>query len=119
MQPGVGQPGSVPPGGLFGGSGGAAGGTVATGGTGTAVVGEGTTPGAAPIAKTQRADEPQLAINLAGCFERWGIDAGTTLTSAKIEFKNVNVQQVKQILQRLPSSLKASLEVSYNEEAQS
>jgi hypothetical protein len=31
----------------------------------------------------------------------------------------VNAQQVKQILQRLPSSLKASLEVSYNEEAQS
>jgi hypothetical protein len=118
-QPGAGQPGSVPPGGLFGGSGGATGGTVIAGGTGTAVVGGGTTPGAAPIAKTQRADEPQLAINLAGCFERWGIDAGTTLTSAKIEFRNVNAQQVKQILQRLPSSLKASLEVSYNEEAQS
>jgi len=38
------------------------------------------------------------------------------LDTAKIEFNNLTVQQVKQILTRLPSSLKASMEVIFTKE---
>ena len=112
------------PGGLFPGGGGNAGGTagttVVTGG-GTVVVPPGGTepvvPGT-PVAKTQIAQEPQIGINLCGCFERWGLHDGTTLSNAKIAFTGLSVQQIKQILQRLPSAFKASLEVTYDEESQ-
>jgi hypothetical protein len=72
-----------------------------------------------PVAKPPavlRTEEPATGINLSGYFERWGVSSGTTLSSAKIEFKDVSVQQVKQILQRLPSAFRASLEISYQEE---
>ena len=70
------------------------------------------------MTKTQNVQEPQIGINLCGCFERWGLHDGTTLTNAKIEFKGLSVQQIKQILQRLPSAFKASLEITYDEESQ-
>ena len=35
------------------------------------------------------------------------------LDTAKIEFNNLTAQQVKQILTRLPSSLEASMEVTF------
>jgi len=76
-------------------------------------------PNSPPIVKpptTRSTEEPATGINLSGCFERWGVPSGTTLSSAKIEFRDVNVQQVKQILQRLPSAFRASLEISYQEE---
>ena len=38
------------------------------------------------------------------------------LDTAKIEFNNLTVQQVKQILTRLPSSFKASMEVTFTKE---
>jgi hypothetical protein len=66
--------------------------------------------------QTKRTDEPNTGINLTGSFEKWGIDSGTILNHAKVEFEGLSVQQLKQILQRLPSSVKASLEVSYPEE---
>jgi hypothetical protein len=69
--------------------------------------------------QTRRIDEPNIGINLAGYFERWGVSSGTTLHNAKVEFNDVTVQQLKQILQRLPSSVKASLEISFPEEDQS
>lgn len=71
------------------------------------------------LPKIRRTEEPASGINLSGCFERWGVPSGVTLSSAKIELKDVSVQQVKQILQRLPSSFRASLEISYQEEDES
>lgn len=76
-------------------------------------------PASPPVMKpltTRYTEEPASGINLSGCFERWRVPSGTTLSSAKIEFKDVSVQQVKQILQRLPSAFRASLKISYQEE---
>lgn len=96
------------------------------GGTGPVIVppigGGGSTttvPPVSPTIQVKRTDEPNTGINLSGCFERWNIPSGTVLDRAKVEFEGVNVQQLKQILQRLPSSVKASLEVSYPEEDES
>lgn len=67
----------------------------------------------------KRTDEPHMGVNLIGYLERWGTPSGTLLNSAKVEFEGLTVQQLKQILQHLPSSVKASLEISYSEEDQS
>ena len=119
--PGVTTPAGTGPGGLFPGGGGNAGGATVVAGGGTVVVPTGGTgpvvPGT-PVAKTQVAQEPQIGINLCGCFERWGLHDGTTLNNAKIAFAGLSVQQIKQFLQRLPSAFKASLEVTYDEESQ-
>jgi hypothetical protein len=40
------------------------------------------------------------------------------LNTAKIELSNLTVQQVKQILTRLPSSFKASMEVTFTKEGE-
>lgn len=114
---GAGQPTA---GGLFGGdrpatppTPGAAGGTVVTPPTG----GEAGSPTA--VTRYQASQEPQIGINLCGSFEQWGLDSSDTLRSAKIEFQGLTVQQIKQILQRLPSAFKARLEVAYDEEVES
>jgi hypothetical protein len=107
--------------GLFPGSGGGKTGTTVVTCGGTVVVppsGAGAATAGTPVAKTQSLQEPQIGINLCGCFERWGLHDGTTLSSTKIEFMGLSVQQIKQILQRLPSAFKASLEVTYDEENQ-
>ncbi len=119
---GIGQAGT-PPGGLFGGSGPAGAGVILgpDGPGGTAVVtptgGQQVTP-TVPVTRAQSVPDPQIGVNLCGWFERWGLHDGATLKSAKVEFKDLTVQQVKQILQRFPSAFKAYLEVTYDEEAQ-
>ena len=67
------------------------------------------------ITQSKKTDEPASGINLSGCFEKWGISSEKTLSSAKIEFQGVSAQQVKQILQRIPSAFKASLEITFEE----
>lgn len=37
---------------------------------------------------------------------------------ARLEFAGLSVQQIKQLLQRLPSNLRATLEVSYRKNGQ-
>ncbi len=72
-----------------------------------------------PVTKAtevHRTDEATTGINLTACFEKWGIDPSAVLDTTKIEFNNLTVQQVKQILTRLPSSLKASMEVTFTKE---
>ncbi|MEI7636729.1 MAG: hypothetical protein WCJ37_05445, partial [Syntrophus sp. (in: bacteria)] len=59
--------------------------------------------------------ESTTGINLSACFEKWGVDSSAVMNTTKIEFNNLTVLQVKQILTRLPSSIKASMEVTYNE----
>jgi hypothetical protein len=73
-----------------------------------------------PVAATkiQRTDEAASGINLSGCFEAWGIPSSQVLDSAKIEFSGLTPLQVKVILQRIPSTFKATLEVSYQEEGE-
>ncbi len=66
--------------------------------------------------QTQSVLDERTGINLCGAFEQWGLDASTTLARTKIEFHNLSVQQVKQILQRLPSAFKATMEVTYTED---
>jgi hypothetical protein len=104
-------------GGLFGGSG--PGGAVVTppvGGGGPSPKGGVVSP---PIqTKTHRTEQAANGINLCGYFERWGIEPSQVLDTARIELNNVTPQQMKQILQRLPSSLKASLEVAFREGAE-
>jgi len=65
---------------------------------------------------TRRTEEPAAGIHLVGSFEKWGLDAQTHLTSAKLDFKHLTVQQFKQVLQRLPSSVKAQLEITFEED---
>ncbi len=71
---------------------------------------------AAPVAKVEKTMEPQTGINLSGMLEKWGVAPATQLLSAKIEFADLTVQQLKQILQRLPSAFRASMEITYPEE---
>ena len=67
------------------------------------------------IIQSKKSDEPATGIHLSGCFEKWGVGSDTSLDHATIEFKGVTAQQVKQILQRIPSTFKASLEVSFQQ----
>ena len=98
--------GTTTPGGLFPGGGGDTGGVGPGTGGGSAV---------APTPQTKSILDPRTGINLCGAFEQWGLDASTDLARAKIEFHNLSVQQIKQILQRLPSAFKATIEVTYTE----
>ncbi len=82
-----------------------------------------TTTGPSPVPpvppsmpQTKRAEEPASGINLSGCFESWGISSDKTIDAAKIEFSGLSAQQIKQILQRIPSSFKATMEITYTEE---
>lgn len=67
------------------------------------------------IIKSKKYDEPAIGINLSGCFESWGVSPTQSIESARIEFSSLTVQQVKQILQRIPSAFKATLEITYKE----
>src|SRR5690554_1440766 len=62
-----------------------------------------------------KSSEPANGINLSGCFEAWGVPSTENIDTATIEFKGLTVQQVKQILQRIPSSFKGTLAVSWRE----
>jgi hypothetical protein len=75
--------------------------------------GGGTT--AQPVMTNKRSVEPATGINLSGCFESWGIASSQAIETARIEFSGLSAQQVKQILQRIPSSFKATLEIVYND----
>ena len=63
--------------------------------------------------KSKRTEEPAIGINLSGCFETWGISSGQSIEIARIEFSGLTAQQIKQILQRIPSTFKASLDITY------
>ncbi|MBF0469703.1 MAG: hypothetical protein HQK61_12595, partial [Desulfamplus sp.] len=67
------------------------------------------------ITQNRKSDEPANGINLSGYFEKWGISSDKSLDSARIELKGLTVQQIKQILQRIPSTFKASLEVNFKD----
>ncbi len=65
------------------------------------------------IIETNWTNEPTTGINLSRNFEKWGVSSTQVIKSAKIEFNDLTAQQIKQILQRIPSTFKAMLEISY------
>jgi hypothetical protein len=84
------------------------------GGPGGLVGSEGTfSPASTSAVKRNRSEQPATGINLSGCFEKWGVHTGQTIETARIEFSGLTAQQVKQILQRIPSAFKAALEITY------
>jgi hypothetical protein len=76
-------------------------------------------PVIAPVIQTKRTAEPATGINLSGAFEGWGVAVTQTIDTARIEFSGLTAQQMKQILQRIPSTFKATLEIAYKEEGES
>jgi len=80
-------------------------------------VGTGGTPGTTfTLPTTKKTDEAATGINLTGSFEKWGVGPGQAIDSTRIEFDGLTAQQVKQILQRIPSAFKGKLEITYREE---
>ena len=67
------------------------------------------------ITQNRKSDKAANGINLSGNFEKWGITSDKTLDSAKIEFKGLTAGQIKQILQRIPSTFKATLEITFQD----
>lgn len=65
--------------------------------------------------KSQKVEEPATGLNLSGCFETWGVSTSQTIEKTRIEFSGLTAQQIKQILQRIPSTFKATLEIAYKE----
>ena len=74
-----------------------------------------TSPVTIPAVKRKKSDEPATGINLSGCFESWGVSSSQTIETARIEFSGLTAQQIKQILQRIPSAFRATLEVDYKD----
>jgi type III secretory pathway lipoprotein EscJ len=68
-----------------------------------------------PAIKSKRSEEPATGINLSGCFEAWGVPTSQAIETARIEFSGLTAQQIKQILQRIPSTFKATLEIAYKD----
>jgi hypothetical protein len=53
-------------------------------------------------------------ISLIGKLEEWGIPQGAPLV-AKVAFSNLTCQQLRRILQQIPSAHRANLEVTYQQ----
>lgn len=68
-----------------------------------------------PAIKSKKSEEPATGINLSGCFETWGVPTSQAIETARIEFSGLTAQQIKQILQRIPSTFKATLEIAYKD----
>ena len=68
-----------------------------------------------PVTMTHRTTAESNTISLIGQLEAWGITPDKTLTSAKVEFTNITAQQLRRILQQIPSAHRANLEVSYEQ----
>lgn len=82
---------------------------------GTAGTGGIIPPEPIPAIKTNKSEEPATGINLSGCFETWGVPTSQAIETARIEFSGLTAQQIKQILQRIPSTFKATLEIAYKD----
>ena len=74
-----------------------------------------TPPPPTSINKSKKSEEPATGINLSGCFETWGVPTSQTIETARIEFAGLTAQQIKQILQRIPSTFRATLEIFYKD----
>ena len=66
-----------------------------------------------PPLETLATGDPANGVNLIGSFEQWGLAPASPLEKTRIEFEGLTVQQVKSVLQRLPSNICAKLEVQF------
>ncbi len=66
-----------------------------------------------PIVK--RSDE-KTTLNLSGELENWGLAAADKISQAKLEFQGLTVKELKALLQKLPPTTRAILEVTLPEE---
>jgi hypothetical protein len=78
--------------------------------SGTSITGPTLPPELPPLlpATQSRKAEENTGINLSGSFEKWGVPPQKTLDSARM-------QQLKQVLQRIPAQFRASLEIIYTD----
>ena len=60
--------------------------------------------------------DPTNGVTLVGNFEKWGLKPSSKLKTASIRLDGVTVQMLKSFIQRLPSTCKAALDISYDEE---
>jgi hypothetical protein len=68
-----------------------------------------------PVRKTA---SPNNVINQMGLFETWNISGDKTIDTTTLEFSGLTVQQIKQILQRIPSSYQVGLSINYEDGGQ-
>jgi metal-sulfur cluster biosynthetic enzyme len=64
---------------------------------------------------TQHTDTESNTLTLIGKLVEWGITPEMTLTTAKVQFSNLTAQQLRRILQQIPSAHRANLEVTFNQ----
>ncbi|MHB1421275.1 MAG: DUF499 domain-containing protein [Bacillota bacterium] len=62
----------------------------------------------------KRSDE-KTTLNLSGEFENWGLTAADKVSLAKLEFQGITVKEIKTLLQKLPPTTRAILEVTLPE----
>jgi hypothetical protein len=63
-----------------------------------------------------RSTGPANSINLMGMFEKWNLSTNTPITNFTLEFADVDVGKIKQILQRIPSGFQAAMSITYEED---
>jgi len=68
-----------------------------------------------PVPVTRRTDTESNTITLIGKLEEWGITPDKTLTSANVRFTNLTAQQLRRILQQIPSAHRANLEITFEQ----
>ena len=59
---------------------------------------------------------PTNSINLMGKFDEWNLSANKPISKFTIEFSDLDVGKIKQILQRIPSGFQESMSITYNED---
>jgi hypothetical protein len=67
-----------------------------------------------PTKRTRRS-EPKTPLNLSGQLEAWGFAANETIPLARLEFGEMSVGELKQLLLKLPMNLRVILEVALRE----
>ncbi len=55
--------------------------------------------------------EEKTVLNLGGEFDTWGMESTQKITQTRLEFNGLTVQEIKQILRRLPPTTRAVLEL--------
>jgi hypothetical protein len=61
-----------------------------------------------PITKCS---EEKTVLNLGGEFDAWGMESSQKVIQARFKFNGLTVQEIKQLLRRLPPTTKAVLEI--------
>ena len=68
-----------------------------------------------PFSPIHHSSIPATGINLIRIVEQWGVPQQKNLQQGKLEFSNITVVALKEILQNLPYNIKAIVDVTYSE----